>query len=194
MKVYDIICEDQNLKEKPGSGMIGTALKKVGAKAAAKVGMSKTAGKLAGDVDISKRSKEIYKKFMTYLGRTAPDTMKNPNAESLIGFLNQENLPTARAEKLSGQLQPKQVDQLLTQIAQDSYRGKGDTGTKGAKAEPKTLGQEFGFADTDKDGVDDKTKQPMDPNKPKISPESAELINQIKKDPDLRKQFLAMMK
>lgn len=190
MRVYDIICEKKDLDEAPGSGMIGTAFKKMGAKAAAKVGMTKTAAGLAGDVDISKRSKEMYKKFMTYLGRTKGD-MKNPDASSLIGFLNQEKLPTTRAEKLQGKLQSKQVDDILTQIATDSYRGKGDTG---ASAEPKSLGQEFGFADTDKDGVDDKTKQPMDPNKPKISPESAELINQIKKDPELKKQFLAMIK
>lgn len=228
MRVYDIITES-DIDEAPASAL-GQFARKVGAKGLAKIGMKKTAQGLAGKVDFNDRANKMYDAFMKYLSQTGGN-MKAPTADELMDYLEVQKLPTARAQSLSGTIDPKSLNKLFVSIAQDSFKGKrGQSAAGKAPAAEPGLGQQFGFSDKDGDGKDDKTGQAApaggaqaagkqqapaagqaapadqtsqepaaapatavskDPSKPKISPESMELINQIKQKPQLLAKFKA---
>lgn len=145
MKVHQIISENA-VNEAPGGSMLGNIARKVGAKAAGAVGMKGTQAGLQGKVDSTERAKEIGIAWNQYAGQTGVNK-KAPDVSALTDFLQKQKLPTARVKNLSGMLTPKQVDDILTKIAQDSFKGAAGQAAAGAE-QPASLGGKYG-ADAD---------------------------------------------
>jgi hypothetical protein len=140
MKIHQIISESA-VNEAPGGSALGNIARKVGAKAAGAVGMKNTAAGLGAKAQSNDRAKEIGLKWTTFANQTGAGT-KAPDASALADFLAKEKLSTARLKGMSGKLTPKQVDDILTKVAQDSF--KGAAGQAAVGQEDPTLGGQFG--------------------------------------------------
>lgn len=134
-------------------GAIKQGLRKLGAKAAAKVGMKGTAMGLAGKVDAGTKANELMNSFKGYLGRTGGD-MNKTDAATVKAFLQSQKMPT-NSVPASGIVPKKQIDQIFLKSAQDSFKLSGDAPTADA-AKGGT-----GSTDANKDGKDDATGKPM---------------------------------
>lgn len=86
MKISDILTESQQTNEAP-VGM----LKRAGLGIASKLGSTKASGAL----DTAKTANGLKKAYDRYLGQTG----QKPSSETIIAFLQRNNLPTSAAEK-----------------------------------------------------------------------------------------------
>lgn len=170
MRVNEILSESQELDEAP-AGFIKQGLRKIGAKAAAKVGMKGTAASLAGKVDTGKQANQLKVDLQGYLGGTGGDLNKL-DAEELRAFLKSKKMPTD-AVPASGILPKKQIDDILLKTLQQSKKVAGAPKAK-AQTDPAAIGsgtapagsagtsagtaqQQGSSIDANKDGKDDKT-------------------------------------
>jgi hypothetical protein len=143
MKIHQIISESA-VNEAPGGSALGNIARKVGAKAAGAVGMKNTSAGLSGKAQSNDRAKEIGVKWTQFANQTGAGT-KAPDASALADFLAKEKLSTARLKGMSGKLTPKQVDDILTKVAQDTFKGAAGQAAVGnePEADP-SLGGKFG--------------------------------------------------
>lgn len=154
MRVTQVL-EQQNTKkvDEAPVGAIKQGLRKLGAKAAAKVGMKGTAMGLAGKVDAGTKANELMNSFKGYLGRTGGD-MNKTDAATVKAFLQSQKMPT-NTVPASGIVPKKQIDQIFLKSAQDSFKLSGDVPTAGAANDGKAS------TDANKDGKDDNTGEPI---------------------------------
>lgn len=120
MKVYDIICEKKELDEAP-AGMISQGFRKLGAKAAAKLGMKGTAGKMATKVDVNAEANRVRQELDQWM---AGSNMKQLEVNELITFLDNAGfeknkvVPTIRkyVKKTPQKQAPEKPDTLTASI------------------------------------------------------------------------------
>lgn len=136
MRVNEILLESQELDEAP-VGFIKQGLRKVGAKAAAKVGMKGTAASLANKVDTGKQANQLKVDLQGYLGGSGGDLNKL-DAEELRGFLKSKKMPTD-AVPASGIVPKKQIDAILLKTLQQTKKVAGAPKAK-AQTDPAALG------------------------------------------------------
>ena len=78
---------------------------------------------------------------------------KAPTVDQVQDFMQKQGLSTTHLKGLSGQMTPKQVDDVLQKTAQDTF--KGDLGKQQAGSAPATLGQKYsGGGDAPAGGTD----------------------------------------
>ena len=134
MKVTHIILEEK-IDEAPVSG-IKQGLRKMGAKALAKVGAKNTAAGIAGKVDAGKKANELFTKFRQHLG-TIGMNIKQVEASELVAWMKQNKLPTANVPQ-QGVLSAKQVEQSFLKAVQDSFRASGASQSQAAPVAQQT--------------------------------------------------------
>lgn len=122
---------DEVTNEAPVSG-IRQGLRKVGAKALAKVGAKGTAMNIAGKVDAGDRANDLMAKFKGYLGRTGGN-IKQVDANTLKAFLQSQKMPVTSVPA-SGMIDPKKINNVFVKVAQDSFKLSGDQPSAGAGA------------------------------------------------------------
>ena len=103
MKVYDIICETNDLNEKPVGGFT-QGLRKLGAKAAAKIGMKGTAGKMATKADIGAEANRIRQELDQMLAGAGE---KELQLQDFINFLQNAGFEKNRVIKTVRKYAPK---------------------------------------------------------------------------------------
>ena len=78
---------------------------------------------------------------------------KAPTVDQVQDFMQKQGLSTTHLKGLTGQMTPKQVDDVLQKTAQDTF--KGDLGKSQAGSQPATLGQKYsGGGDAPAGGTD----------------------------------------
>lgn len=98
----------------------GTGLKKLGAKAAAKLGAKDTAASMAGDVDRKERANLIYRRWLS----TASSANMNKNsvdAQTLANFMAQQGLPTDMLKTISAPLKDNQVASIIAKAVTKTF-------------------------------------------------------------------------
>lgn len=171
MKVTQIIAEEQ-LDEAPVSG-IRQGLRKIGAKALAKVGAKDAAMGMAKKVDTGTEANNLYTAWRGHLG--SMEKGKNQaDASEFIGWAKQNKLPIKGIPQ-TGILKDKQIQQLIKQavISSKSLAGQSaDTSTQSPQntttqtQDPNNTKQTTPPTppvDKNKDGKDDNTGQPVKP-------------------------------
>ena len=128
MKITQITSENV-VNEAPGGNVLGNVARKVGAKG--------TAAGMQGKNDANAKAKELFTQYRGYMGQTGGNP-KQPTVDQVSDFMKKQGLPTNRLKGLQGQLTPKQVDDILQNTAQDSF--KGSDGQAAAGTEPGTPG------------------------------------------------------
>tara|TARA_B100000035_G_scaffold165556_1_gene141236 strand:- start:799 stop:1386 length:588 start_codon:yes stop_codon:yes gene_type:complete len=136
MKITQITSENV-VNEAPGGNVLGNVARKVGAKVAGAVGAKGTAAGMQGKNDANAKAKELFTQYRGYMGQTGGNP-KQPTVDQVSDFMKKQGLPTNRLKGLQGQLTPKQVDDILQNTAQDSFKG-GD-GQAAAGTEPGSPG------------------------------------------------------
>jgi hypothetical protein len=196
MRVFDIITENKKIDEAP-VGAVRQGLRRLGAKAAGAVGMSRTAGNLGAKADSGAEANSLEKGFSTYLGKQMK-SIKQATAQDLARHLQQSGYPIDHMKGMSGVLQPKQIDDLTLKAVTDKAAGAPAQGV-GGDAEPqatpaqgaKKQGALGSFVQGVKQGMGGK-KQAATPTgqKPKIP---ANIVSQINKLSDQQKQELVKL-
>lgn len=151
MKITQITSEN-TVSEAPGGSALGNIARKVGAKVAGAVGAKGTAAGMTGKAQANDRSKEIFVQYKQYMGQVGGNA-KAPTVDQVQDFMQKQGLSTTHLKGLTGQMTPKQVDDVLQKTAQDTF--KGDLGKSQAGSEPATLGQKYsGGSDAPAGGTD----------------------------------------
>ena len=98
------------------------------------------------------QSKEMFTQYRAFMGQTGGNP-KAPTVDQVQDFMQKQGLSTTHLKGLSGQMTPKQVDDVLQKTAQDTF--KGDLGKQQAGSAPATLGQKYsGGSDAPAGGTD----------------------------------------
>ena len=171
MKINQIVTET-TVSEAPGGSALGNLARKAGAKVAGAVGAKGTAAGMKGKVDQNARAKEIFTQYRGYMGQTGGNA-KQPTADQVMDFLQKQKLPTQRMQGVQGQMTPKQVDDLLQGIAQDSF--KGAAGQASTANSPASLGDKFGSASA-QGGIPADLQKEIDALSPQDKAELAKLL------------------
>lgn len=151
MKITQITSENI-VSEAPGGSALGNIARKVGAKVAGAVGAKATAAGMTGKADANDRSKEMFTQYRAFMGQTGGNP-KAPTVDQVQDFMQKQGLSTTHLKGLTGQMTPKQVDDVLQKTAQDTF--KGDLGKSQAGSQPATLGQKYsGGGDAPAGGTD----------------------------------------
>ena len=125
-KIINAYIKHKEVKEVGGVGRaIGTAARSLGAKAAGKLGMKKTAAGLQGRVDVDKKSAELDTALAQYIGTQRADKNKI-DPKILQGFLNQQGIDKKYMQYVKGPLNQQQAGKLLDKISADGMAGKVD--------------------------------------------------------------------
>lgn len=154
MKVTQIIAEEK-IDEAP-VGAIKQGLRKMGAKALAKVGAKDTAAGIAGKVDAGDKANKLYTQFRAHLGSIGMSP-KQVDATELRAWMAKNKLPVTSVPQ-SGILTPKQIQPLFVKAVQDSLRAASPSAATGTNAAGSPTTKQV---DKNKDGKDDATGQPM---------------------------------
>ena len=136
MRLIDITSTDSDLNEAP-AGFFKQGLKKIGAKAAAKVGMKGTAASLAQQVDTGASANQLKVDLQGYLGGIG-GSLKKLDATELKAFLASKKMPT-NSVPASGIVPPKELDNILLKTLQQSKKVTGAPAV-GAKQDPSAIG------------------------------------------------------
>ena len=156
MKINQIVTET-TVSEAPGGSALGNLARKAGAKVAGAVGAKGTAAGMTGKVDQNARAKEIFTQYRGYMGQTGGNAKQ----------------PTKRMQGVQGQMTPKQVDDLLQGIAQDSF--KGAAGQAAQASSPASLGDKFGSVSA-QGGIPADLQKEIDALSPQDKAELAKLL------------------
>lgn len=155
MKVSQIVVESnkQTTNEAP-VGAIKQGLTKFGAKAAAKLGAKNTALGLAGKADTGDEANKLRGEFQNYMGSTG-QAMKNIETGELIAWLKSKKYPTDKVQPQTGQINKKQLDQILLQVVQDNKRVSSGAGSTAQPAAGAGAGASQGAGANAKQGTTD---------------------------------------
>ena len=121
MKITQITSEN-TVSEAPGGSALGNIARKVGAKVAGAVGAKGTAAGMTGKAQANDRSKEIFVQYRQYMGNVGGNA-KAPTVDQVQDFMQKQGLSTTHLKGLTGQMTPKQVDDVLQKTAQDTFKG-----------------------------------------------------------------------
>lgn len=121
MQVYQIISENKQLDEAP-VGAVRQGLRRLGAKAAGAIGMSRTASNLRGKADSGAEANQLEKGFNTYLGRQMK-SVKQATAQDLARYLKQSGYSIDHMKGMSGVLQSKQIDDVILKSVTNKLAG-----------------------------------------------------------------------
>lgn len=194
MRVTQIIAEEK-IDEAPVSG-IKQGLRKMGAKALAKVGAKDAAAGIASKVDTGDQANKLYTAWRRHIG--SMEKGKNQvDASEFIGWMKQNKLPVTKVPQ-TGVLKDKQIQQLIKQAVIDS---KSLAGTDSQTSQPQTTQpnqntqnttQQTPTVDKNKDGKDDNTGKPVKPQPNDQSQNPNNVNTPAKITPEIQKQLDAL--
>ena len=120
------ISRDKLVGEAPFSDL-GTGLKKLGAKTAAKLGAKSTAASMAGDVDRKEKTNLIYRRWLSAAASAKIDKNR-VDAQTLANFMAKQGLPTELLKTIEKDLSDKQVQTIISKsVSQSNHPNAGKT-------------------------------------------------------------------
>ena len=180
---------------------IGTAARGLGAKAAGKLGMKKTAAGLQGRVDVDKKSAELDNELAQYIGQQRADKNRI-DPKILQGFLQKQGIDQKYMQYVKGPINQQQASKLIDKISADSFAGKvnrkqpqpqqdiGKSVAQRANQMKGVLGQQGASAQQVAKGLGKAAQgQRMDPAQIKQLAPYAAQIQKIMADPKLSQVF-----
>lgn len=185
MNVYDIVSQNEQLDEAP-VGSIKQGLRRVGAKAAGAVGMSRTAGNLGAKADAGAEANKLEKGFSSYLGKQMKN-VKQATAQDLARYLKQQGYPIDHMKGMKGILQPQQLDDVVLKSVTKKSAGDDVPGVGGDDAPAAQPAQSKPAKKKGKTAAGNNKPAQASGQKPRLP---AKLMSQVNQLSDQQKQAL----
>jgi hypothetical protein len=136
MRVYDIVAENQEIKEAP-AGALAQMGRKLGAKALGAIGFKGKSAELTGKAEVGDEANQLKLALRQYAGK-AGINVKQMQGPQLAAFLKSKGYPNMHLKGVQGIMTPKQIDQAIMQAAQDAAKADGDPTTGASTASAAT--------------------------------------------------------